>query len=177
MNHADKFPAPIEKEHLFSPHTAQCIYCGQSAEDDRIENTPCNRPACEACEGKGWLFTDTGNDQESRYEIQRCDACELFESDIAAINAVEASVKSQPELLKLVREIAELPHEGEPDEQGKPYEPTSEDAIATLNQLIMRARALLGTAETCDECGESVPYIIGCPGGAEICQDCFDAGL
>ena len=25
--------------HLFSPHTDQCIYCGKSAQDDAIENT------------------------------------------------------------------------------------------------------------------------------------------
>jgi hypothetical protein len=29
------------RTHLFSPHTDQCIYCGKSAEDDAIENTPC----------------------------------------------------------------------------------------------------------------------------------------
>jgi hypothetical protein len=29
------------KNHLFSPHTDQCIYCGKSAQDDAIENTPC----------------------------------------------------------------------------------------------------------------------------------------
>jgi hypothetical protein len=28
------------RTHLFSPHTDQCIYCGKSAEDDAIENTP-----------------------------------------------------------------------------------------------------------------------------------------
>src|SRR3954468_9453243 len=105
MNQSDKFPAPIEKENLFSPNTDQCIYYRQTAADDAVQNTSCNRPACKACEGKGWLFTDTGNDQESRYEIQGCDACELFKTDIAAISAVEAAVKSQPELLKLVREM------------------------------------------------------------------------
>jgi hypothetical protein len=26
---------------LFSPHTDRCVYCGQSAQDDAIENTPC----------------------------------------------------------------------------------------------------------------------------------------
>ncbi len=28
----------------------------------------------------------------------------------------------------------------------------------------------------CDACGAEVEYIIGCPDGAELCQDCFDAG-
>src|SRR5436190_23005800 len=105
MNQSENFPAPIEKERLLSPHTDQCIYCGKTAADNAIENTPCNRPVCKACQDKGWIFTNTGNDQQSQYEIQRCDACELFESDIAAINAVEAAVKFQPKLLKLVREI------------------------------------------------------------------------
>lgn len=28
----------------------------------------------------------------------------------------------------------------------------------------------------CDDCGAEVPNIIGCPDGAEVCPDCFDAG-
>ncbi len=68
-----------------------------------------------------------------------------------------------------------LKHEGEPGEDGKPFEITSEDAIATLNQLILEARQLLGTADKCDKCKETVPYVIGCPDGTELCQDCFDA--
>jgi len=169
-NHRIKPP----RQHLFSLHTEQCIYCGQSAADDAVENTPC--PPCKACDDKGWFVSDTGNDQESHYEIQRCDACEQYDSDIAAIEAVEKAARSQPELLELVEEVAEIKHEGEPGEDGERHEPTSEDAITTLNQLILKARELLGTAEKCAECGEFVPYVIGCPDGAEICQDCFDAG-
>ena len=30
--------------------------------------------------------------------------------------------------------------------------------------------------QKCDGCGATVTEIIGCPDGAEICQDCFDAG-
>jgi hypothetical protein len=30
-----------ENEHLFNPHTDSRIHCGQSAEDDLVENTPC----------------------------------------------------------------------------------------------------------------------------------------
>jgi hypothetical protein len=42
---------PIKpKTHLFSPHTDQCIYCGKSAQDDAIENTPCGSEQPEACE-------------------------------------------------------------------------------------------------------------------------------
>ena len=29
------------REHLFSPHTHVCVRCGQSAEDDAIENLAC----------------------------------------------------------------------------------------------------------------------------------------
>lgn len=162
------------REHLFSPHTDQCIYCGQSAQDDAVENTPC--APCKACGGKGWFFADTGNDQQSRYEIQRCDACEQYDGDIAAIEAVEKAAKSQPELLRFVEEVSRLTHEGEPGADGERYEPPCEDAIATLNQVIMGARKVLGTADKCDRCGEAVPYVLGCPDGAEVCRDCFEAG-
>jgi hypothetical protein len=29
------------REHLFSPHTHVCVRCGQPANDDAVENTPC----------------------------------------------------------------------------------------------------------------------------------------
>lgn len=29
----------------------------------------------------------------------------------------------------------------------------------------------------CDECGKQCASIIGCPDGAEVCQQCFDSGL
>jgi hypothetical protein len=83
---------------------------------------------------------------------------------------------SQPALFQFVQEVSLQMHEGEPDETGEPFERASEDAIATLNQLILEARRLMGTAETCCECGATVAYVIGCPNGIEICQDCFDAG-
>ena len=85
------------------------------------------------------------------------------------------AAESQPALLKFVQEVAELKHEGEPGDDEEPFEPTSEDSIATLNQLILEARQLLGTADKCSKCGEVVPYVIGCPDGTELCQDCFDA--
>jgi hypothetical protein len=86
------------------------------------------------------------------------------------------NVASQPALLRFVQEVSRMMHEGEPGEDGQPFDRTSEDAIATLNQLILEARQLLGTAEKCGECGEAVAYVIGSPDGAEICQGCFDAG-
>jgi len=78
------------RTHLFSPHTDQCVYCNQSAQDDCIENAPCRQvepdqpPPFQTCNGMGWLFSDTGNDQQSRYEIERCEACERFDSDLEA---------------------------------------------------------------------------------------------
>jgi len=39
---------------------------------------------CEACNDKGWVQCNIGNDQSPQLQIQRCDACELFESDEAA---------------------------------------------------------------------------------------------
>jgi hypothetical protein len=167
------------RTHLFSPHTDQCIYCGKSAEDDAIENTPCGCdevPPCEACGGKGWFFFDAGNHESPRYEVQRCDVCEQYLSDLAALEAVEKAAQIQPGLLRFAENVSRLTHEGEPGEEGEPCQPTSEDAIATLNRLILKARQLLGTAEQCGDCGAIVPYVIGCPDGTEVCQDCFDAG-
>ena len=86
------------------------------------------------------------------------------------------AAESQPALLKFVEEVSLLKHEREPGDDGNPCDRPSEDYIATLNQLIMDARKLLGTADQCDKCKETVPYVIGCPDGTELCQDCFDAG-
>jgi len=41
MSPSHKHTRPKRRAHLFSPHTDQCIYCGKSARDDAIENTPC----------------------------------------------------------------------------------------------------------------------------------------
>jgi hypothetical protein len=76
---------------------------------------------------------------------------------------------------KVIPEQPLLKHEREPGDDGEPFDQPSEDYIATLNQLILEARELLGTAEKCAQCREVVPYVIGCPDGAELCQDCFDA--
>lgn len=162
--------------HLFSPHTDQCIYCGKSAQDDAIENTPCgsDQPCpCEECCGKGWLLADNA---DHGLRIERCDACQMFETDQAAWEAVVKAAEAQPAALKFVEEVALLKHEGEPGDDGEPFDQPSEDSIATLNQLILEARQLLGTADKCQKCGVIVPYVIGCPDGVELCQNCFDAG-
>jgi hypothetical protein len=138
------------RTHLFSPHTDLCIYCGKSATDDAIENTPCGcgQPvSCGACGGKGWVFCIVEGDHPPREETQRCDACQKFANDHAALEAVVKAAESQPALLKFVEEVAGLKHEREPDDDEGPFEPTSEDSIATLNQLILEARQLLGTAD------------------------------
>src|SRR4051794_25994836 len=79
-------------------------------------------------------------------------------------------------LWKFATEVSRMTHEDQPDDDGNKFEMTSEDAIATVNSLIMEARQLTGTDSKCVLCEESVPYIIGCPDGREICQACFDAG-
>ena len=166
------------RTHLFSPHTDQCIYCGKSAQDDAIENTPCgsDQPvSCGACGGKGWLWCIEEGDHPPQEEIQRCDACQKCANDQAALEAVVKAAEAQPALLKFVEEVALLKHEKEPDDDGILSDRPSEDFIAILNQLILEARQLLGTADKCHKCGEVVPYVIGCPVGAKLCQDCFDA--
>ena len=97
------------RTHLFSPHTDQCIYCGKSAQDDAIENTPCGcdePPLCGACGGKGWLWCIAEGDHPPREEIQRCDACQEFANDQAALEAVVKAAEAQPALLKFVEEVA-----------------------------------------------------------------------
>jgi len=46
---------------------------------------------CEACEGKGWVRCNAGNDQSPQYQTQWCDACERFDSDEAAQEAAESN--------------------------------------------------------------------------------------
>lgn len=179
MTPSNKRTQPQRREHLFSPHTDQCIYCGKSAQDDAIENTPCgfDQPvSCGACGGKGWLWCIAEGDHPPREEVQRCDACQKFANDQAALEAVVKAAEAQPALLKFVEEVSLLKHEGEPGDDEDPFEITSEDAIATLNPFILEARQLLGTADWCDKCKETVPHVIGCPDGTELCQDRFDAG-
>jgi hypothetical protein len=166
------------KTHLFSPHADQCIYCSKSAQDDAIENIPCgsDQPvSCGACGGKGWLWCIAEGDNPPREEIQRCDACLEIANDQAALEAVVKAAVAQPALLRFVEEVALLKHEKEPDDDGILSDRPSEDFIAILNQLILEARQLLGTADKRQKCEAVVPYVIGCPGGAELCQDCFDA--
>jgi hypothetical protein len=172
-------PTPPEpREHLFSPHTDQCNYCGKSAQDAAIDNLPCGcdePPPCEACNDKGWVFCILERDHPPRQEeIQCCNACQKFEHDQAALEAVVKAAEAQPALLKFVQEVAELKHEKEPDDDGTVSEHPSEDYIATLNQLILDAGKLLGTTDKCDNCKETVPCVISCPDGTELCQDCFD---
>jgi hypothetical protein len=92
------------------------------------------------------------------------------------LEAVGKTAESQPALLKFVNEIAGLKHKKEPGDDGKLSERTSEDYIATLNQLIVEARRLQGTADECSKCDEVVPYVIGCPDGTELCRERFDTG-
>jgi len=141
-----------------------------------MKTTKHNPKSCPACGGKGWLFCNRGNDESPDYAIQRCDACETFNGDAAALEAVVQAAEAQPGLLKFAERVSRLRHEGEPAEDDELFERSCADSIAILNELILDARRLLGTAEKCDECGQLAPYIIGCPDGAEICRDCFEAG-
>jgi hypothetical protein len=131
--------------------------------------------SCGACGGKGWLWCIAEGDHPPREEIQRCDACQRFANDQAALKAVVKAAEAQPALLKFVEQVALLKHEAEPGDDDQPFDPSSEDSIATLNQLILEARNLLGTAEKCGICGETVPYVIGSPDGPELCQDCLES--
>jgi hypothetical protein len=131
---------------------------------------------CTACKGLGWYFFNSGDRESPRYEVQRCDQCEHFESDLTALEDVEQTCLSNGALLDFVEKVSRLHHSSEPPELDDPFEHTSEDYIVTLNEVILDARQLLGTADKCSHCGQIVPYVIGCPDGAELCQACFDTG-
>jgi hypothetical protein len=130
---------------------------------------------CPACKDLGWVLCNTGNNHAPQCAIQRCDACEKFDNQATAIVAAVQAVQTLPDLLRFVHKVAEMRHEREIDERN-PFERASEDYISDLNSLILEARQLLGTADKCSRCCEIVPYVIGCPNGAELCQDCFEAG-
>jgi hypothetical protein len=88
MNQPNANTPPQRREHLFSPHTGLCIYCGQNAQDDAIDNLPCGYnepPPCEACGDKGWLLVESS---DHGLCFERCDACQKFESDQVALEAV-----------------------------------------------------------------------------------------
>jgi hypothetical protein len=129
---------------------------------------------CPSCHGKGWLIVNTGNDQQSAYQIHRCGTCEQYENDLSAIEFLEKTHHSHHALLRLAHGIADLRHEGEPNNNGEAYEPTSEDAICTLNELIMEAREILGFSKDCELCARSVPYLLIDSEGNEIFRECFD---
>src|SRR6266852_3875310 len=99
-------------------------------------NQPEKQALCEACKGRGWSIFNTGSDGSPRYEIQRCDTCNRYEGDLAATEAVLKAAEQYPQLLTFAQNVSLQTHEGEFDADGEAYEPTSEDAIATLNQLI-----------------------------------------
>src|SRR6266704_11082 len=72
-----------------------------------------NDDACESCGGKGWLFSIIKSDGSPHNQIERCDACELYENDQAAVEAVVEMARSHPQLLRLVKEISDLTHKAE----------------------------------------------------------------
>ncbi|MGA2542498.1 MAG: hypothetical protein ABSG78_13170 [Verrucomicrobiota bacterium] len=61
---------------------------------DEIEVESATEPPCEACDDKGWLQCNVGNDQSPQSEIQRCDACEQYDSDQAAREAAAKAAES-----------------------------------------------------------------------------------
>jgi predicted RNA-binding Zn-ribbon protein involved in translation (DUF1610 family) len=61
---------------------------------DEIEVESTTESPCPACDDKGWVRCNVGNDQSPQHQIQRCDACEMFPSDQAAQEAAAKAAKS-----------------------------------------------------------------------------------
>ena len=40
---------------------------------------------CDACDNKGWLLVNKGNDKNLKLTIERCDVCKQFADDNAAV--------------------------------------------------------------------------------------------
>jgi len=58
---------------------------------------------------------------------------------------------------------------------------TQSEPGSLQNASLQMVAAFLGDelepeGEICSECGAEVDSIIGCPGGEELCRDCFNAG-
>lgn len=51
------------------------------------------------------------------------------------------------------------------------------DVPVAPGSLAQNAEGEADTVNTCSECGSHPEKIIGCPDGAEVCQECFDAGV
>lgn len=50
------------------------------------------------------------------------------------------------------------------------------DSAGETKRIDLTAEEQAGNIQLCDDCGAKCEKIIGCPDGAEICQECFDAG-
>jgi|LNAP01.1.fsa_nt_gb hypothetical protein len=54
-------------------------------------------------------------------------------------------------------------------------EPRFREQIQQLHEIteILNSQSPMSL---CSDCGAEADHIIGCPDGAEVCQDCFDSG-
>lgn len=74
------------------------------------------------------------------------------------------------DLLKFAVSVAALQIEHEPDNDGLPFEQSSEDCFAAHDRTIHEARHLLGLLEICEKCGAEVPWT----NSAGECPECDD---
>lgn len=103
----------LEQEHPgWCAHCYNCNDCclrlGLCTDEQR------NPDACEPCEGRGWLVVALDGD-EDRLEIQRCDACDRFQSDAeartvpAALGAFESARRTRRlQVMKITPSVEEL---------------------------------------------------------------------
>lgn len=84
-----------------------------------------------------------------------------------------------PRIGELMRDGVTVYYCSNLDGKGQQYHesPTEAGIIAYLESWDRAKEALSRTrTQTCDDCGDAVKTLIGCPDGAEICRPCFNAG-
>ena len=110
------------------------------------------------------------------------DTCERIRSDYHRLwEAVNVAQEAAPDPLPATEAATGAAlREAYEAEPRKACVNTLKAHLAQGNRATRRAKAGAyrrpNAGDLCDDCGVEVEKIIGCPDGAEICQDCFDAG-
>lgn len=79
-------------------------------------------------------------------------------------NCIEPAAESQD------NSVTALQHDLPADQ-----DPRFREQIRQLQEITEILKSQMAISQ-CSDCGAEADHILGCPDGAEICQDCFDSG-